>query len=196
MPDIYPDPWFTDTSISPSTWSYLDDMEYYSVDRIVDDLVDIVSKNGCLLLNIAPAPDGTIPEQQKEILRGVGDWLRINGEAIYGSSPWLMFGEGPTATPVGHLSDAEFDGFTGDDVRFTTKDGNLYAIALDRPEGGRDVRVFWLSTGTYRGKIVDVSLVGHDGIINWHRNEEGLFIEIPAETPCEHAFVFKLTRKS
>lgn len=194
MADIYPDPWLTDTSISPSTWSYSTDMEYYSVNRIVDDLVDIVSKNGCLLLNIAPAPDGTIPEQQQEILKGVGDWLRVNGEAIYGSRPWLMYGEGPTTTPVGHLADTKFDGFTCEDIRYTTKDGNLYAIALDRPEEGKNVRIVWLATSTYRGEITDVSLVGHAGMINWNRNEDGLLIEIPEETSCKHAFVFRISR--
>ena len=72
---------------------------------LVDDLVDIVSKNGCLLLNIAPHPDGTIPEAQQERLRGMGRWLRLNGPAIYGTRPWKVFGEGPTKTPQGHLAD-------------------------------------------------------------------------------------------
>jgi len=112
MPDIYPEPWLTDTSVSRSSWAYATDLEYYSADRIVDDLVDIVSKNGCLLLNIAPAPDGTIPEEQQERLRAIGRWLKVNGEAIYGSRPWLIYGEGPTQTPVGHLSDLGFSGFT------------------------------------------------------------------------------------
>lgn len=195
MPDIYPDPWLTDTSISPSTWSYASDIDYYSADRLIDDLVDIVSKNGCMLLNIAPAPDGTIPEEQKEILKGIGDWLRVNGEAIYGSRPWLMFGEGPTATPVGHLSDTKFNGFTGEDVRFTTNNGNLYAIALGRPKDGKSLRIYWLSSATYRDEIVDVSLVGHDGAITWERNQHGLFIDVPEDTDCQHAFVFKIERK-
>ncbi|TWU42787.1 alpha-L-fucosidase [Novipirellula artificiosorum] len=196
MPDIYPDPWLTDTSISPSTWAFAADMDVYPVDRIVDDLVDIVSKNGCMLLNIAPAPDGTIPEAQKEILRGIGDWLRINGEAIYGSRPWLVYGEGPTVTPVGHLSDMGFDGFSGEDVRYTTNQGNLYVIALGVPDEGKQVVCRWLGGGTYRGEVSDISLVGYDGKINWKRDATGLFIEVPTDTSLKHALTFKVIRES
>ncbi|TWU67325.1 alpha-L-fucosidase [Crateriforma conspicua] len=196
MPDVYPDPWLTDTSISPSTWSYASDMKLYSADRIVDDLVDIVSKNGCMLLNIAPAPDGTIPSDQQQVLRDIGDWLRINGEAIYGSRPWLMFGEGPTSTPVGHLADVKFNGFGSKDIRYTTNHGNLYAIALDRPADGEKVQIVWLGSSTYRGEITDVTLVGHEGKIQWERTKEGLMIQIPEKTECKYAYVFKIGRES
>lgn len=193
MPDIFPEPWLTDSSISRSSWSYATDLEYYSTDRLVDDLVDIVSKNGCLLLNIAPHPDGTIPNEQKERLRGMGKWLRLNGEAIYSSRPWMIYGEGPTATPVGHLSDFKFKGFGNKDVRFTTKGRALYAIALGWPDDGKLI-IKALGTAKYSTEIKRVSLLGHKGKLKWKRMLDGLEIELPAQSPCEHACVFKIIR--
>lgn len=193
MPDIFPEPWLTDTSVSSGSWSYATDLACYSTDRIVDDLVDIVSKNGCLLLNIAPHPDGTIPEDQQERLRGVGAWLRMNGEAIYESRPWLVYGEGPTVTPVGHLSDVKFDGFGSRDVRFTTRDGHLYAIALGWPADGK-LTITTFSRATYATEIESVTLLGHDGELPWNLTEAGLEIDLPATAPCEHAVVFRINR--
>jgi len=194
MPDIYPEPWLTDTSISRSSWAYATDLEYYSTDRLVDDLVDIVSKNGCMLLNVAPAPDGTIPEPQKERLRGIGAWLRLNGEAIYGSRPWLIYGEGPTQTLVGHLADVKFNGFTSADIRFTTNHGFLYAIALGWPEHGKTITIDALSTAKYSDEITAISLLGHSGPLTWRRTVDGLVIDLPDEKPCANAYTFKITR--
>jgi alpha-L-fucosidase len=184
----------TDASLIRRGWSYSTDMECYSADRTVDYLVDIVSKNGCLLLNLAPHPDGTIPEEQKKRLRELGRWLRLNGEAIYGSRPWLMFGEGPTQTPVGHVADVKFEGFTSRDIRFTTRAGILYAIALGWPETGNTLTIGSLGTARYAVEITEVSLVGHAGKLTWRRRPEGLVIDLPSTRPCEHAFVFKITR--
>ena len=191
MPDIYPDPWLTDSSISASSWSYATDLDYYSADRLIDDLVDIVSKNGCLLLNIAPAPDGTIPGEQKARLIEMGDWLKVNGEAIYGTRPWKVFGEGPTATPEGHLSDLKFKGFTAEDIRFTrAKDGAaLYAIALGWPADGK-LQIRSLSTAA--GKLEKVRLLGYSGKLVWNQDDMGLEIALPAKCPGQHAFVFKM----
>jgi alpha-L-fucosidase len=194
MPDIYPEPWLTDTSVSRSSWAWAKDLELYPTDRLVDDLVDIVSKNGCLLLNLAPAPDGTIPADQQERLRGIGAWLRINGEAIYGSRPWLVFGEGPTQTPVGHLADVHFDGFTSGDIRFTTNRGFLYAIALGWPAEGNTLTIATLATTRAADEITEVSLLGHSGKLAWTRTAAGLQIELPAARPCDHAFTFKISR--
>ena len=193
MPDTFPEPWLTDTSLARSSWAYAKDLEYYTADRLIDDLVDIVSKNGCMLLNIAPKPDGTIPDEQKEILRDMGKWLKLNGEAIYGSRPWLKYGEGPTVTPVGHLSDVGFDGFTSADIRFTTQGQTLYAIALGWPESGK-ISIKSLGQGHSPDAIKGVELIGHGGALKWTQTVDALEITLPEKAPCENAHVFKLLR--
>ena len=128
--------WQTDTAVSSSSWGYTQNQKYKTPDRLVDDLVDIVSKNGCLLLNVGPRPDGTIPDQDQKILLAIGDWLKTNGESIYGTTYWTTFGEGPTAVSTGHISEHKDKPFTSKDIRFTAKDGTVYATILDWPSSG------------------------------------------------------------
>lgn len=191
MPKIYPEPWLTDNSISKKLWIWTPELECYPANNLIDDLVDIVSKNGSLLLNLAPHPDGSIPEDQKDRLRDMGKWLKLNGEAIYESRPWLIYGEGPTETKTGHLADMHFDGFGDEDIRFTTRDGQLYAIAMGWPESGI-LPVKSLGLTSYNGEIEGIELIGHDGAIAWDRNEAALEIKLPDTKPCEHAFVFRI----
>jgi len=125
--------------------------------------VDIVSKNGALLLNIGPRPDGTIPEPEEKVLRDVGAWLKVNGEAIYGTRPWATFGEGPTQVVGGSFNDTKRQPFTGQDIRFSRKGDTLYAIALAWP--GEQVTVRSLGEGAEKASAV--RLLGHDGRLEW-----------------------------
>ncbi len=185
--------WQTDTSISRKSWGYISNDEYKSAGDIIDDLVDIVSKNGNLLLNVGPRADGTIPEEAQTLLLEIGAWLDVNGEAIYGTRPWKLFGEGPTRVAAGGFKESERQPFTGDDIRFTAKDGALYAIALDWPPGGRLV-IRSLAEGSPFGnlKIGGVSLLGSNAALKWSRSPEGLVVELPASPPGRYAFCFKI----
>jgi alpha-L-fucosidase len=135
LKDIRPMLWQNDTSISRNSWGYVVNQDYKTAGSIVQDLVDVVSKNGALLLNVGPRPDGTIPEPEQAILREIGRWLAVNGEAIYGSRPWVKFGEGPTQVPEGMFTDTKRTEFTSQDFRFTVKGDTLYAICLGWPDG-------------------------------------------------------------
>jgi alpha-L-fucosidase len=179
--------WQTDTSISVKSWGYIENDQFRTPDSIVDDLVDIVSKNGCLLLNIGPRADGTIPQQARDILLAIGGWLRVNGEAIYGTRPWKIYGEGPTQVFGGAFKDTASKPFTGQDIRFTTKGNTLYAIALAWPENGELVVK---SLADYPVKKVD--LLGATDKLTWERDAAGLRVHLPAARPNDYAFVFRI----
>jgi alpha-L-fucosidase len=191
---IRPLVWQTDTSVSKNSWFYTRDSDYKSLDSLIGDLVDIVSKNGVLLLNIGPKADGTIPAQEEDILKGIGQWLAVNGEAIYGTRPWKVFGEGPTEVVGGSFKDTARKPFTAGDIRFTAKGDTLYAIALAWPEKGRLV-VKSLATASSLSKreVKNVELLGSKATVKWRRNAQGLTIETPARRPCEGAFVFRIS---
>ena len=135
----------TDSSLNlKGSWGYAHGLVYQSVDTLVDNLVDRVSKNGCLLLNVGPMADGTIPAEAKDRLLGLGKWLKLNGEAIYGTTPWVTYGEGPTQMKTeGEHGLEEESRYTGQDVRFTCKESVLYAICLAWP--GKRVTIKSLS---------------------------------------------------
>src|SRR3989440_6001263 len=137
--DIRPLYWQTDTSVSNRSWGYIKDDTFKSPEFVVHQLVDIVSKNGNLLLNIGPRSDGTIPEEVQHVLLDVGAWLNVNGEAIYGTRPWRIYGEGPTKVAAGSFHDTATTHSTADDFRFTTKRDVLYAIGLAWPTKGEAV---------------------------------------------------------
>lgn len=189
--------WQTDTAAANNSWCYTEGNSYKTPVQIVRNLVDIVSKNGRLLLNIGPKADGTIPDKDRSILLEIGKWLSVNGEAIYGSRPWRTSAEGPTKIAEGQFSDAEAAPFTSEDIRFTVNNGCIYAICLNM--SGRD-SVCIRSLGEtadankpdFSGIIKSVDVPGYDGVPEWSRDGDGLHIKIrPVES--EYPVVFKIT---
>jgi len=181
--------WLTDTSVDKASWCYIENPDYKSVNVLIDNLVDRISKNGNTLLNIGPRPDGTIPQPQKDRLLAMGKWLDVNGEAIYGTRYWERYGEGPTQIKGGSFIDKKDVNYTAKDIRFTKKDNLLFAIALAWP--GDQITIQSLKE-LDPGKIKSVSLLGHGNKLDWNSHEEGLVIKVPGEKPCDHAYSFKI----
>jgi alpha-L-fucosidase len=187
LDDIRPDYWQTDTSVSFKSWCYIKDDEFRTVTSAVHDLVDIVSKNGNLLLNIGPRADGTIPEGAQDVLLGLGEWLDLNGEAIYDTRCWTAYGEGPTGIPKA-FREREQAAYTAEDVRFTTKGDTVYAMLLGWPGKTATVK----SLGTDALQVKQVSMLGAGGTLEWSQGTEGLQVLLPLEKPCEHAYTLKI----
>ena len=196
LSDLRPIFWQTDTSVSKNSWGYVRNQDYKTAGSIIGDLVDIVSKNGALLLNIGPRPDGTIPEPEEEILLEIGRWLAVNGEAIYDTRPWKVFGEGPTRVLSGGFTDTKRQSFTAQDVRFTTKGDALYAIVLAWPERGEvTIQSLGANLKLYTGPIGSVEMLGVKETLVWSQTARGLKVRLPAERPCQHAFVLRIRPK-
>jgi alpha-L-fucosidase len=193
LAEIRPFFWQTDTAISKNSWGYVSNQDYKTAGSIVGDLIDIVSKNGALLLNIGPRPDGTIPEAEEKILLEIGAWLSVNGEAIYGTRPWKVFGEGPTPVMDGAFNDTKRAAFTSRDIRFTAKGGALYAIVMAWPEGEIPIKALARGSALFPGEIRAVSLLGSKDAVTWSRDAVGLKVRMPTRKPCEHAYVLKIT---
>ena len=185
-------PWLTDDSVDWNSWCNVQHPDYKSTDRLIDFLVDVVSKNGCVLLNIPPTAQGEIPETVKERLLDMGEWLSVNGNAIYGTRPWKIFGEGPTEVVEGHLSERKNKDNVAEDIRFTQKGETLYAIALAWPEGSLKIKSLGAAAGLLDKEIQSVKLLGHAEPLTFDRHEDGLLIQAPSEKPCENAFVFEI----
>jgi len=185
-------PWQTDTSVSIHSWGYVKNDEYRDAGSLIDELVDVVSKNGNLLLNVGPESDGMIPEQARTTLLQMGAWLKMNGEAIYGSRPWLVYGEGPTkVTSSARNSDSQQ--FTSEDIRFTTHNGALYAIAFGRPVNGElRIRTLYRGNPYLEGSVCSIRLLGSAEALSWSEEGDGLHVKLPAKLPAEPAFVFRI----
>ena len=194
---IRPQAWQTDTSLSNRSWGYVEGDTYKSPEAVIHQLVDVVSKNGNLLMNVGPKPDGTIPEGAAKTLLSVGEWLKVNGDAIYGTRPWRQFGEGPTQIEAGQFHDSETQPYTAEDFRFTTKGDALYAIELAWPKDGEAV-VRALGSGVGTRNIASIELLGATGgnsgqRLTFTQQADGLHIHVPSQPVGEYAYVYRIT---
>ena len=176
--------WQTDTAIARNSWCHTDNNDYKTAAGILRDLVDIVSKNGTLLLNVGPRADGRITTEEETVLREIGGWLKVNGESIYGARTWRKATEGPTQVEEGQFTDGKDKAFTSEDFRFVIKGSQLYATCLDWPGSGQVVirslaEADAARLPVFHGIIRDVRILGEQKPVKWSRDGEGLRVDAP-----------------
>jgi Alpha-L-fucosidase len=189
---IYPRPWQLCTCVGK--WHYDREVVYKTPKRVIDMLVDVVSRNGNLLLNFPLPNSGALDSEELKILDAITHWIHVNGEAIFDTRPWKTFGEGGLVKEVPGVkyNEASLKDFTSDVVRFTTKDKILYAFFMGWP--GKEVTIPMLGVGKphVAGKIQNVGLVGSVPGLKWQHNANGLTVQLPAEKPSDFAHVLRI----
>ena len=190
MAGVDPNPWQTDTSIGD--WFYNRNWKYRPVSWVVHTLVDNVSKNGNLLLNVVQRPDGSIDPEAEQLLNQMAAWTAVHGEAIYGSRPWDIYGEGTAKAKGGNFS--EEDGYSAQDIRFTTKGSTLYALALGWPASNQiTIHSLARPAGTDVNRITEISLLGYQGKLAWKQTTEGVVVTLPAQKVSDLTTGLKIT---
>ena len=193
------DVWMTDIDMcQPVSWFYKEGMGIKDANLIIDILVDVTAKNGILLLNVPPKADGTFADFIVEELYAVGDWLALNGEAIYGTMPWTVYGEGPSYLPrTGHYSEkSENASYTEEDFRFTQKGNMLYAICLGIPEGEIKIGALGSRGRLFEDEILSMELIGSDQKISFTQNPQNVTFHMPEDFDGKYACVFRIERKN
>ena len=185
---IFPYPWQTDTAIGKRSWGYTKDNEYKSTYNVVTTLIDVVSKNGMLLLNIGPKPDGTFTDEETKVLSELGAWLRTNGEGIYGTVPYRFYKEGETKASSGMFSEGDLD-YTPQDFRFTYKDGALYAFQM---KPSQTVRIRSLHTDHCGTSVKSVSVLGENAVERFESGKEALTVRLKDAPQSELPLCLKI----
>ncbi len=190
--EIRPRFWQTDTAVAKNSWGYTENNDFKNPVDIVCDLIDIISKNGCMLLNIGPKSDGTISREDRDILLSIGKWLETNGESIYNTSHWNVYGEGPTEIPEGAFTDVNRGSFTSEDIRFTYKAPHLYANVLSWPKDN-SVNIKSLGKKGFSGHIEAVEVLGFNAPLEFDRDEDNLKIQVKAHINTLYPVCLKIT---
>lgn len=195
--NLQPEAWETDQTISTGSWCYTRNLKIRPACSLIYELIDIVSKNGVLLLNISPKANGIIPDDQRKTLLDMGAWLEKCGEAIYGTRPWYTYGEGPTIEP----NDSSLENhrrfvnlkYTSEDFRFTTKDNHVYILTLDKSVSNRVITLksFAASAMPHIKKVKKVSMLNNNKTVKWKMDKTGLILDVPA-SPDEISVVYKV----
>ena len=182
QPDIFPHPWQTDTCVGG--WFYDVRQAYKTPKHVVEMLVDIVSKNGNMLLNLPQRPDGTLDEECLHIARSMARWIKVNGEGIYGTRPWKVAGEGSTAPQGGAFKESAVE-WTSQDFRFTSKAGRIYAFLMKWPDDGKAlIKSLALKRSP---RVSGVRLLGLKTNLPFEQTESGLAIHLPDKPTSEYA---------
>jgi alpha-L-fucosidase len=197
---IWDEPWQTDTCIGH--WHYDKEAKYKSPKIVIDMLVDIVSRNGNLLLNFPLPSNGMLDSEEMRILDEITRWMSVNSEAIYGTRPWKTFGEGASANAAGegggtsqHHQAGAFNErnrkpLTGSDIRFTSKGDTVYALCMGWPERQATIRSLGIESGGV--KVRNVEMLGFRGKLKWKQDGTTLSVDMPAEKPSDHAVTLKV----
>jgi alpha-L-fucosidase len=191
-------PWETDTCIG--NWHYdrslYEKNRYKTAKTVIQMLCDIVSKNGDLLLNIPVRGDGSIDDKEQAVLAGIGAWMDVNKECIFGTRPWKVFGEGPASEGAALSAQGFNEGkgkpFTGEDVRFTTKGNALYAIVLGTPQQDLQIKSLGTAAKLLDHPIGNITLLGSDEKVQWSQAADALMVKVPEKIPDDAAIVFKI----
>ncbi len=194
LKDISPVPWQTCTAIAKNSWGYTDNNRFKSVSHIVCDLIDIVSKNGRMLLNVGPKADGTITKEETAVLKGIGGWLRVNGEGIYDTVPWKTFGEGRVNVKAGFFQDNKEKGYSENDFRFTYKNGVVYAFQM-KPAKGTTVKIKSFKKINEDLLVESVKLLGSDKKLDFERDKKHMVIQLPCRMKTDLPLCFEIKLK-
>ncbi len=184
--------WQNDTSVAVSSWGWIEGQRYKDVRVILGDLMDVVAKNGALLLNVGPRPDGSFEAEEIALLHRIGDWLSTNGEAVYGTRPYVVTGEGPTQVADSFLSDENRVDFTAADVRFTARADVVYATLLRWPADGRVAITSLAGPDAGGPAVATVELLGSPGQLEFSQSADGLRAVIPPAGPDSLLPVLKI----
>jgi len=192
---IAENPWQTDSSVGD--WHYNIDDRYKTPKYVIDLLVDIVSRNGNLLLNFPLPNSGELDYEELVILDEITKWMAVNGEGIYATRPWKTFGDGPVATAPPSSSGARFNetgrtDLTAEEVRFTTKGDTLYAFVMGWPDKKAFIGPLATTSTFSPPNIQNVELLGYQGKVEWRQDEQGLTVVMPEQKPCDYAITLKI----